>query len=89
MTQDIEGPRIANAITSIEEEIEVTGEMINAGLRELDILCDPFARSSEITGADLRAVYIAMRRLEPGSCSSARCDQGVDLPERRLRRSSD
>jgi hypothetical protein len=72
MPQDVEKPRIANATTEPgkqEEEVIVTGEMINAGLRELAIVGDAFASASELTGSDLRAVYIAMRLLEPGTCS--------------------
>ena len=72
MPQDVEASCIANAAIAPgkqEEEIVVTGEMINAGLRELAIVGDAFASASELTGSDLRAVYIAMRLLEPGSCS--------------------
>jgi hypothetical protein len=47
------------------DEIRVTIEMIDAGLRELAVVGDAFASVSALTGSDLRAVYIAMRQLEP------------------------
>ena len=47
------------------DEILVTVEMINAGLQELAVVGDAFASASALTGSDLRAVYIAMRQLEP------------------------
>ena len=56
---------IANATTATEEEIEITQEMIDAGLRELGIMCDLWTSVSEVTGADVCEVYIAMKRLEP------------------------
>ena len=43
---------------------EVTEEMVAAGLCELSVICDDVAAASKVTSADLRAVYIAMRRLE-------------------------
>jgi len=49
------------------DEILVTMEMINAGLRELAIVGDAFASASALTGSDLRSVYIAMRQLEPAN----------------------
>ena len=48
---------IANATTATEEEIEITQEMIDAGLRELGIMCDLWACVSELTGADVCEVY--------------------------------
>ena len=60
-------------------EIEVNLEMMDAGLRELAIICDPVALVSAVTGFDLRSVYIAMRRLEPGMPSSTHSDRGEDL----------
>ena len=46
-------------------EIEVTGEMLAAGERELALSFDVGALVCAVTALELRAVYIAMRRLEP------------------------
>jgi hypothetical protein len=48
------------------DEIEVTPEMIAAGEYTLSVIVDsPDARPGLITRAELKAAYIAMRRLEP------------------------
>jgi hypothetical protein len=45
-----------------QEEIEVTEEMISAGLLELSLSCDPGQCASQISGFELAAVYRAMAR---------------------------
>ena len=47
------------------DEIEVTGEMLAAGEQELALNFDVGALVCAVTAVELRAVYIAMRRLEP------------------------
>jgi hypothetical protein len=50
-----------------ETEIEVTSAMIDEGMRTLCIVVESVdVRPMLITDNELRAVYISMRRLEPG-----------------------
>lgn len=42
---------------------EVTEEMIDAGLREFRLSFDALSSVSSVSGADLAAIYIAMRRV--------------------------
>ena len=54
------------------DEIEVSSEMIDAGFAELAISGDFFSTVSALSASDLRAVYIAMRRLESADLSPNR-----------------
>jgi hypothetical protein len=59
---EMEGARTES---EARDEIQITPEMLSAGELELAVRCDPFALISSITFSDLRALYIAMRMLEP------------------------
>lgn len=47
-----------------ESEIEATYDMIKAAELELAVRCDPLTFVSALTASDLRAIYIAMRRVK-------------------------
>ena len=69
-------------------EIEVTLEMIAEGHRALAVNCEAFAYVAAMTGEELRAVYIAMRRLEPVSRSRTHRAAVEDLSYRETRTSA-
>lgn len=46
------------------DDFEITDRMLSAGVNEFACVTDMGADVAEVTPEDLRAVYIAMRRLE-------------------------
>lgn len=64
------GGQASSSFANGTPEIEVTQEMINAGLEILYCRCDPFAFVSAVTYQDLAAVYIAMASLSLAEAKS-------------------
>src|SRR6266478_5302857 len=86
MTHDVDKGRIANATTTPDEheEIEITPEMIDVGMREYaGRWCGLRDAEDDVAREMLAAAYAAMYRLRPRSSGVAR---GISSNERRSRR---